>query len=581
MAFGVTTGGFVIKRLPDIVASLVTRLQAKFGLLGMTINVQPDSVFGQLIAALAPEFSDVWQSLEASYLSMYPDSAEGYQLYQVGSINGLEPLPATQSIVEGVIWAEVGTDIHADEFYISVEETDEQFLLIEQVIIQDVNLAACRISVQEVLTDPDAYEITINGSLTSILGPGGTVEQCAEFISDTMNATGDIIASFEGQYVTFKPVDSASTFTIAVGPVGDLIIEEIANFGTFEAVNAGVVIALTGTLTQIETPVVGVTAVENLVDATVGEAAETEQEFRARRLISLALAGAGTDAAIRAHILEIPEVTGCSVTSNRGYTGPVTNCLIRVLFNGVATAYNWRIDADDQTYAETDPGATTAEIATAIAVVINGTVGCPVVAEAVDDVVYLTLATGETTATVFTYTTPIGILCGLRLETTLGLDSAAHSFHVVVQAVDTPAVNQAIGDIIWLYQASGIPSTGAVEVTVVDVEGNEQTVYFDRPTATPVYIRVTLTENTEETFPTGGEAAIAAAILEAGNALQVGEDVVLGKFNLQIFAVPGVATAVIEQSVNGTDYFTTNLAIDSTHLATFDSARISVSGIET
>ncbi len=77
--------------------------------------------------------------------------------------------------------------------------------------------------------------------------------------------------------------------------------------GWFDSVDYGPVTALAGTLTIIETPVVGWTAVTNTLDADPGELKEPDAEFRLRRKRDLARAGSST---VRAIVADVGELAG-------------------------------------------------------------------------------------------------------------------------------------------------------------------------------------------------------------------------------------------------------------------------------
>ena len=75
--------------------------------------------------------------------------------------------------------------------------------------------------------------------------------------------------------------------------------------------------AVAGSITEIVTPVVGLSSVTNALDAVVGRNIETDQEFRSRRVASQQAKGAATDPAIRAALLALLIVDQALVISNR------------------------------------------------------------------------------------------------------------------------------------------------------------------------------------------------------------------------------------------------------------------------
>lgn len=73
--------------------------------------------------------------------------------------------------------------------------------------------------------------------------------------------------------------------------------------------------ALAGTLTVIETPVSGWTAVTNTVDVVPGRNIETDTEYRARQQESVAVVGSCTDDSLEGKIRELDDITAVLVVN--------------------------------------------------------------------------------------------------------------------------------------------------------------------------------------------------------------------------------------------------------------------------
>jgi uncharacterized phage protein gp47/JayE len=112
-----------------------------------------------------------------------------------------------------------------------------------------------------------------------------------------------------------------------------------------EAETAGAITANPGTLTVIDTPVAGWTAVTNAAGLTGGEGIEDDDTYRRRQLTELAAGGGGSVPGIRADILALDEEIACVVLENDGDTtvdGMPPHSVEAVVMNG-----------DDQEIAET------------------------------------------------------------------------------------------------------------------------------------------------------------------------------------------------------------------------------------
>lgn len=106
--FGLTPQGFKIKRLPDIHAENQNLLLAAFG----EINLDPQSIFGQLIGVLSKVEADIWENMQDVYFSQYPNSAEGISLDNVVQLNAITRLAAQQTNVTAVCAGLEGTLIN-------------------------------------------------------------------------------------------------------------------------------------------------------------------------------------------------------------------------------------------------------------------------------------------------------------------------------------------------------------------------------------------------------------------------------------------------------------------------------------
>jgi len=85
---------------------------------------------------------------------------------------------------------------------------------------------------------------------------------------------------------------------------------------TMVATATGPTVAPTGSLTNIVTPITGVTGILNTQDAAVGMNVESDNAYRARMLQELQVAGAGTVEAIRARLLKVANVQSALVYEN-------------------------------------------------------------------------------------------------------------------------------------------------------------------------------------------------------------------------------------------------------------------------
>ena len=153
----------------------------------------------------------------------------------------------------------------------------------------------------------------------------------------------------------------------------------------------------------------------------------------------------------------------------------------------------------------------------------------------------------------------------------------AHAFESVIWDGDTPeAANADIVEAIWGAKPAGIQAYGTTSVSHTDESGNVVVIGFTRSTAKNVYIDITVT--TDSTFDAvNGPAAIKQLLVDRGNQLQQGDDVVALVLRAAALAQPGVTDApVFELGFSASPSGTANLSVGTREIARFDTARITV-----
>ncbi len=142
----------------------------------------------------------------------------------------------------------------------------------------------------------------------------------------------------------------------------------------------------------------------------------------------------------------------------------------------------------------------------------------------------------------------------------------SHSFEAVVRN----GTDAEIAAMIWAAKPAGITMVGSSSMVIVDSAGDNQTIYFSRPTDRNIWVDVAYEPG--DGFPTDGQALIQAAILSYGGTFVMGKDV----FSIQIaqqIEVPGLESMAIEVGIAASPS-ADRVIIPRTHLARFDSSRI-------
>lgn len=315
MSFGLTTDGFIRKRLQDILDTLRTELEATFG----PINIAEDSVFGKLLGVTAERLSAVWELSEAVYFGLYPASAEGVQLDNVAQLVGLARIAAGNSTSILSATGTQGTVVPISTEF-SVDDTGEVFESDAAVTIDKANAIRLDISVSGVADNED-YTVTIAGTDHTIDSGGSATAitiaaaLVAKLTSDQvlMDATDNLDGTF---FIQSADLESGYSTAVSATGAGALTIDTLASPIATTAQNTGSILGLAGTITVIDTPVAGLDSVTNLEDAIVGRDVETDVELRLR--IQSVRQGFATDESIRSRLLdEVPGVSSVTIISNR------------------------------------------------------------------------------------------------------------------------------------------------------------------------------------------------------------------------------------------------------------------------
>lgn len=337
MAFGVTTEGFVRKRLADIKPEIEEELRASFG---TNINLLPESVFGQLVGIIAERESLLWELAEDVYNSQYPSTSEGQPLRAVGSITGTTPLtPTPSSIIGQLLFGTVGTVIGQNS-EISVEGAPTIVFRTQA----EVTLVAGNNEVQDITFSltPDAgsFILSFRGQSTSAIAfnaTASTIQAALEGLSSVgtgnVSVTGSI-TNPTGLTITFlnagpdglglRDVDAItfSSNTLVQGATAVAITVTETTKGVPQgsvnllATETGPQAAAAGSAKNIDTPIAGWDSTVNPLDATLGVGDETDAEFRIRRDEEVAKSGSATPEAIIADLKAVTGVTNVVVFFN-------------------------------------------------------------------------------------------------------------------------------------------------------------------------------------------------------------------------------------------------------------------------
>ena len=282
--YGLTTTGFRAKSLDELNEEVKSRFRAR---LGNDLPLLPQSNLGVIAGEDADMLSEAWAVLELLWLAFNEASAAGAALDNLASITGTERRQASPSAALITATGDVGTVLPSQRV-VSVPATGIRFQTTEAATLAAPGAwqASFAYSVgTRVATNVGAqrvYQVTQAGaSAGSGAGPSGT---------GTAIADGTVLWRYLGEGAAVADVPSLCTVT---GPSP----------------------AVSGSLTQIETPVSGWRSATNVLDAVLGNNLEGDASLRIRRRSELRGLGNASVDAIRERLLDASLVAGVTAVN--------------------------------------------------------------------------------------------------------------------------------------------------------------------------------------------------------------------------------------------------------------------------
>lgn len=204
MTFGLTPNGFNAPRLADIKQLLENAFIAEFG----DINLDPQSVFGQIIGVISKSFADEWENLNDVYFSQYPNSASGVSLDNVVQLNGITRLPSTQTSVVATCSGLEGTFIPLNSLA-RIPTTGDTFYANEGGTITRSNANIVKVNVDLVTTQ--AYTVVISNNTFTYSLPTITFSN----VGNIFVVGNSIVVTLNGVQLTAVPFNTTSNQTLA------------------------------------------------------------------------------------------------------------------------------------------------------------------------------------------------------------------------------------------------------------------------------------------------------------------------------------------------------------------------------
>lgn len=157
----------------------------------------------------------------------------------------------------------------------------------------------------------------------------------------------------------------------------------------------------------------------------------------------------------------------------------------------------------------------------------------------------------------------------------------SHSIEVVAYGGDP----QSVAEEIFRVKPAGISTFGSVSLSVSDSNGYTHVIKFNRPAPIYIWMNLTITKYSEETFPSNGDELIKQIVVDTGNTFGVGKDIIHQRFMGPIYSqIAGIGNIAITSAVSasstvapaGGSYTSANKTIAVRELSRFDLTRVVV-----
>ena len=607
MAFGVVPEGFAIKDSATIIDEMEQDQRSD---IRSDFNTQADSLAGQLNGVVGDKLAEIWEVMGAVYRARQPDSASDEALDNVAAITGAERLAAASSTVNNDLNLDAAVTVPLGSI-VSIGPTGAQWSTLAEITNGGADQATVSVSVESVDKAPiagNAYAIDtivtpISGWSAKAAFTGLTSEPFVLVNLQTLTIQVD-----EGttQVVTFNTADFVSIGAATAQEVIDSIVADTTGISGIDASGFIRLFSDTdGTGSAIK--VIGGTGFEPL-----GLSTELIKGFNPSRSAKIVNANSETYDMTGSLTLLVAIDGGApqTITFLAGdFAVPATATAVEiavkinaVLTGGAAYDVAGKVQIESDTIGinsavEITDGTSNVELGYTLGDIQIGTSGDAVVGRDVESdedlrLRRVQLLRGAAASTVEAIraglldpiVTP-NVAQAFVFENDTDIVDVdgrpAHSFEAVVFGGTDDDIAQTLFDLKPIgIQTFKVAGPDGVTVVIVDSQGTNHTINFSRADVITEHAIVDISVVAADfggNDQVAGEAQVRAAIKALGDALNVGEDVIILRFKcapLTIAGVQDVTDIFIEDVDPPTNQ--ANIVITQRELATFATADIDI-----
>lgn len=318
---GVTSTGFVPKRLGDIITGLKENAKPIFQDLvppGEEVDTGDTSTIGRLIGLIAPDLDELWQALQQVYQAFDPNSATGVALDNIVQYLGLSRQLGKPTVLRTSVWGSTNTFLPQGQAIRNTEgdrflSTTELTFSLNDMIglgVRPVSVVDGQENAFTVITDEGIFTM----SYTPVAG---------DTADDVLSAWEADFVSYNIEKATYKIEDGVFYVELkeyfaylTIPSLTNTVVSEVKKRLTFNSQEEGDIPAPLNTVTTILTPVFGWISVTNEISAEKGSVYETDEELRERFRVSKAIRANNTAEALYSQLKELEDVDFVRVYEN-------------------------------------------------------------------------------------------------------------------------------------------------------------------------------------------------------------------------------------------------------------------------
>lgn len=309
---GITATGFETKRLSDIISDRKASARTYFGNDAATGE---NDVLGRLLRIHADAERDLWDLIEAAYMSFNPASATGINLDRIVAYGNITRFDAEYSTTTLLITGDYLTFIPVGSGVSSSTSSymfqTKSFVTLNTTSINFINLRVASSA------EGNIYTINLpNGSYSYTAVSGDTIASIATKLANNAQGADQTVrvSPTDSSAIEIETKDVFQTFSLSVSstltPTTVKKTVEARSSNEYEvSINAGV-------LDTISDPVLGWESVTNVDNSSGGRLRETDEELRLRFKTSKEVSARGTVDALYSSLSEVSDIEAVQVYEN-------------------------------------------------------------------------------------------------------------------------------------------------------------------------------------------------------------------------------------------------------------------------